>query len=471
MKTNRREFLVRTGCASLGAMALSAGFKKLGLMNLYAQQANVASDYRALVCIFLAGGNDATNMVVPLDATGYGAYAAARASSGLAIPQAALFPVSAPLVGTPFGFHPSLPELATLYGLGKVAVVCNVGPLVQPTTRATYQSGAARRPYQLFSHSDQVEIWQSGRADTRTQTGWGGRAADRIVSLNPPSGFPIVTSMAGTAVFGQGLSTRPLGMNANGPLNQVLVLNGFNASPEARWRRDSFEFLRTIDRTATLVAAASDGTQQAIEIMNSLSVDPTLTTVFPNTGIAQQLRQIAKVMKLNQTAPALNLRRQIFFATIGGFDTHQNELANHTQLYQQLSQAMNAFYNATVELGVQNGVTAFLLSDFGRTLEPSGSGAGSVGTDHGWGSHVFVMGGSVKGGNFYGAPTSNGTVFPTLQLNGPDDADDRGRFVPSVSVDQYGATLANWFGVAPADMPSVFPNIGNFPTSNLGFMA
>src|SRR5262249_26931394 len=191
---------------------------------------------------------------------------------------------------------------------------------------------------------------------------------------------------------------------------------------------------------------------------------------FPNTGLGNQLKQIAKVIKLNQTAPALGLNRQIFFATLGGFDTHQNEINSHQQLYTQLSQAMNAFYNATVEIGVDPRVTTFTLSDFGRTLQPSGTGAAVVGTDHGWGNHQFVMGGSVIGGNFYGVPGPNGTIFPTLQLSGPNDTDSRGRWIPTVATEQLGAALATWFGVTPADLNTVFPLLPNFATTNLGFM-
>lgn len=468
---SRREFFQRTGCAALGLAAASAGVKKLGLMNLYAQdaqQAAAVSGYRALVCVFMGGGNDASNMVIPVDAAGYAAYSGIRGGPGLAIPLANILPLNPIPIGT-FGLHPAMPELQSLFNLGKVAVVPNVGPLVEPLTRTTYRNGTKKRPYQLFSHSDQVTIWQTANATSRSGTGWGGRAGDRVAYLNSSS-FPMATSVAGSAVFAQGLATRPLAISSGTPLNQVLVLNGFNATPESVARRNAFDLLRTVDRTATLVAAASDGTQESVDIMNQLTVDPTLTTVFPNTGLGNQLKQIAKVIKLNQTLPALNLQRQIFFASIGGFDTHQNQLGAHTSLYTQVSKAMKAFYDATVELGLSDKVTTFTLSDFGRTLQPSGSGAGSVGCDHGWGGHHFVMGDGVKGGNFYGVAGANGTPFPTLQLSGPDDADSRGRFIPTSSVDQYAATLGKWFGLVPADYPSVFPLLGNFAVNDLGFM-
>jgi uncharacterized protein (DUF1501 family) len=374
----------------------------------------------------------------------------------------------------PFAFHPSLgpatagaPSLHGLWGQGKLAVVCNVGPLVEPLTREQYK-GSGKKPFQLFSHSDQVAQWQTSVSNTRVQTGWGGRIADRIVSLNGGNGFPVVTSIAGTQVFNLGATTRPLGMGT-GALNNVLVLSGFNSSAEAVARRNSMDYLRTLDRTFTLVANSEETTQQALDIGQALSTDPTLATVFPSTGLGSQLRQVAKVMKLNQTSAALGLNRQIFFASIGGFDTHTNELGTQEDLLRTVSDAMAAFYNATVELGIADRVTTFTLSDFGRTLEPSGSGGG-VGTDHGWGAHHLVMGGAVKGGSFYGMPGPNGTVFPTVSLPSPVDTDTRGRWIPTASVDQYGATLASWFGVAPGDLTTVFPNLGNFATNNLGFM-
>jgi len=471
----RREFFRRTSCAALGTAAFAAASKQFGLMSALAQdnvgaqsaQAAASSPYKALVCIFLFGGNDANNMIVPTDATGYGAYAAARASSGLAIPQGSLLPIAAPSVGTPFGLHPNLTELQSLYNSSRVAVVANVGSLVQPLTRAQYRSGGPT-PYQLFSHNDQQEIWQSSRADVRTQTGWGGRAADKVVSLNQSSGFPITTTVSGSAVFAQGLVTQPLGIApAPTALNNVLVLSGFNTTPESVARKNSMDFLRTIDNQATLVAVASDQTDQAIQVRAALQVDPVIATQFPGSGLGNQLKQVAKVMKLNQST--LGLSRQVFFCSVGGFDTHQNQLAAHQQLYTELSQAMNAFYNATVELGIQDAVTTFTLSDFGRTLAPSGNG-GQAGSDHGWGNHQFVMGGSVHGGTFYGVPGPSGTVFPTLVLGGPSDTDDRGRWIPTTAVDQYGATLSSWFGVSAADMPTVFPLLSRFSAPNLGFI-
>ena len=464
MSHSRREFLRRSGGA-LGAAALGAGVGRLGLANAFAQGA----DYKALVCVFLAGGNDGNNLIVPLDSAGYAAYAGVRGAAGLAIGEAALLPITPASVGRSFGLHPSLTELQALWSEHKLAVVCNVGPLVQPLTRQQYQANSAPRPYQLFSHSDQIAQWQTSSANAVGQTGWGGRTADLFGSH--ASGFPMLTALSG-GVFTRGRTTFPLSIApAPTALNRVLVLNGFGNSSEEAARRKSMDELRQIDRGWALVAAASETTERALEIGRILNVDPTLATAFPNTSLGNQLKQVAKVIKLNLASPALGLNRQIFFCQLGGFDTHQGQVATQANLLRQVSQALKAFYDATVELGVASQVATFTHSDFGRTFQPAGSGAGAVGSDHAWGNHHFVLGGAVRGGDFYGVAGANGTIFPTLQLGGPDDADSRGRWIPTASVEQYAATLASWYGVAPSDLATVFPLIGNFSTPNLGFMA
>jgi uncharacterized protein (DUF1501 family) len=463
----RREFV--RGCAALGMAAFATGLERFAHLGSVAQ-AQAPTDYKALVGIFLNGGNDGNNTIVPLDAAGYAAYSAVRSPSGLAIPQASLLPITPPSIGRPFGLHPNLPELQALWNAQRLAVVANVGPLVRPITRDQYRNGIGR-PIQLFSHSDQVATWQTSRPDTRSPTGWGGRMADAVVDLNAGSVFPLITSVAGSnALFALGVATRPLGISpAPTPLNQVLVLNGFNTTPESVARRNAMTALRGMDSDLVLVDATSDATQQGIDIGQALGADSALTTVFPNTSLGNQLKQVAKLIKLNQTAPALGLNRQIFFCSIGGFDTHSSQVPGQESLLADVSQAMAAFYNATVEIGLANRVTAFTLSDFGRTLTGSGSGAG-VGTDHAWGNHHFVMGGAVRGGEFYGVPGTNGTVFPSLQLSGPDDTDSRGRWIPTTAVDQYAATMGAWFGVTAGEMGTVFPLLGRFVTPNLGFM-
>jgi uncharacterized protein (DUF1501 family) len=467
MRVTRREFLLQSGHAcvgyALGAAAFVAGVQRFSLINLLAQ----GSDYRALVCVFLAGGNDGNNMVVPTTTTEYNLYAAARAASGLGIDRDSLLPITPLSIGSPFGLHPSLAELQALWTDQKLSVVCNVGPLVQPLTRQEYQSGAPR-PYQLFSHSDQVAQWQTSIADRVGQTGWGGRTADRFAPVT--SGFPMITALSG-GIFTRGQTTSPLSIApAPTALNQVLVLNGFGTAADEVARRNSLELLRTIDADATLVGAASKTTQQAIDIGRTLDTDVTLTTVFPNTTLGNQLKQVAKVVKFNAGSPALGLTRQIFFCQLGGFDTHQNQVGNQSTLLAQVSQAIKAFYDSTVELGLDRQITTFTLSDFGRTLQPAGTGANVVGSDHAWGNHHFVVGSAVRGGDFYGVPGPNGTVFPVLQLSGPSDTDNRGRWIPTASVEQYAATLASWYGVSTADIPIVFPNIGRFQSTGLGFM-
>jgi uncharacterized protein (DUF1501 family) len=468
MELTRREFLLRAGggCIgyALGAAAFAAGVQRFSLINALAQ----GRDYKALVCVFLAGGNDGNNMVVPTSTTEYNAYAAVRGASGLAIPRDRLRTITPDSLNIPFGFHPSLAELQPLFEqTKKMSVVCNVGPLVQPLTREEYQAGGPR-PYHLFSHSDQIAQWQTAISNRVAESGWGGRTAERF----PPhdSGFPAITAFA-PGIFTRGEHTSGLSIAAAPtPLDRLLVLSGFR-TPADEPRRASMDFLRTIDVDATLVGAASRTTQQAIDIGQTLSDDVTLMTVFPDTALGNQLKQVAKVIKFNTMSPKLGLNRQIFFCQLGGFDTHRGQINTHASLLAQVSQAIDAFYKATIDdLNLADSITTFTLSDFGRTLKPAGSNEDIVGTDHAWGSHHLVVGGAVRGGDFYGMPGPNGTVFPVLQLGGPSDTDERGRWIPTTSVEQYAATLASWYGVAAADLPIVFPNIGRFETSNLGFM-
>jgi uncharacterized protein (DUF1501 family) len=465
----RRDF-IRKSVQAMGAATIASGLERFNLMNAYAVMSPPA-DYKALVCIFLSGGNDCNNTVIPLDATGYGNYSTVRNTSGLAIPQANLLPITVPsMSNAQFGLHPNMTGLQTLYNDGKLAIVPNMGPLVRPMTRAQYQANSVQKPYQLFSHSDQVTQWQTSVSNTRTQTGWGGRVSDKTHGLNGMATFPMVTSIAGSNIFNFGLDYRPLAIAAAPTgLNQVLVLNGFGGGTDEIARRNSMNFLRTVDRQNQLVKATGDQTQQALDISQAFSTDPTVVTTFPTTTLGNQLKQVAKVIKLNQTSAQLNLERQIFFCSVGGFDNHQNQPTDQGNLLTQVSDAMKAFYDEMVAQALESKVTAFTLSDFGRTLQPSGSGA-TVGTDHGWGTHMFVMGGAVDGGDFYGVPGPNGTVYPTLTLGGPNDTDTRGRWIPTTSVEQYGATLASWYGLTAPDLPYVFPLLGNFTSSNLGFM-
>jgi len=422
------------------------------------------SGYKALVCVFLAGGNDGNNLVVPADTTGYAAYSAVRSVSGLAIAQGTLLPVVPKSIGTQFGLHPSLAAIHPLFESGNLAVVCNVGPLVEPITKEDYLSGAPR-PYQLFSHSDQIAQWQTSISTAPSGTGWGGRLAD---TFGPDTGFPMVTALAG-GTFTRGAITSPLSVAAAPtPFNQLLSLSGFGTNAAEQARRQAMNYLQTIDRESALIRAHQDVAGKAAALAQSLNVEPGLNTEFPNTTLGNQLKQIAKLIRFNQTS-ASPLSRQIFFCSLGGFDTHQGQVATQSTLLTQVSQAMKAFYDSTLEMSIAPNVTTFTLSDFGRTFQPAGSG-GIVGSDHAWGNHHLVMGGSVFGGDFYGVPGMNGTVFPTLQLSGPDDTDVRGRWIPTASVDQYGATLARWFDVNASDINKIFPQLSQFSPSHLAFL-
>jgi uncharacterized protein (DUF1501 family) len=467
MTLSRRDFLKRSGCGALSVAALASGVDRLGLVRAFAQ----GSGYKALVCIFLGGGNDGNNMVVPVDAVGYAAYSRARSGAGLAIAlpdtpgQPSLLPITPKSIGTDFGLHPGLAAIHPLFANGQLAVVSNVGPLIEPISKQDYLKGAPR-PYQLFSHSDQIAQWQTSISAGVSPTGWGGRVADMFGAT---SGYPLITALAG-GVFTRGQFTSPLTVAAAPTaLNQLLLINGFGTAADEQARLAAMNYLRTIDRDSPLVAAASNVTQQAVDLGKAFNVDPVLATVFPATSLGNQLKQVAKLIKFNQGAGALARTRQIFFCSLGGFDTHQGQVNTQQNLLTQVAQAMKAFYDATVELQVDSQVVTFTLSDFGRTLQPAGS-AGTVGSDHAWGNHQLVMGAAVLGGDFYGVPGPNGTVFPTLQTSGPDDTDTRGRWIPTSSVDQYGATLASWFGVDGTNLDAVFPELKNFSVRNLGFL-
>ena len=466
MANTRRDFLKTSACA-LGGMALASSIESFGMVHALA--APTAADYRALVCVFMNGGNDGNNTFVDLNQ--YSSYATSRGVD-LAIAQGSFLPVS-PASGGSFGFHPNMTEMQTLFSSGKLAVVCNMGPLVEPLTKTTYRNGTGKKPLQLFSHSDQVGLFQTSIANSVAQTGWGGRLADKTLSLNGPATFPNNVSIAGVNLFLTGVDTRQLAVaDSNTSLANVLILNNAPGATtaEINSRLTAFNDIRSFDKQFTLVKAASDIRESAIQTDNALSsVNPTLATIFPNTGIGRQLKQVALLIKAcTDPVAGINMKRQIFFTQVGGFDTHSAQLAGQVNLLTQVSAAIKAFYDATVELGISDKVTLFTMSDFGRTLQPSGSGPAAVGSDHGWGNHHFIAGGAVLGNTLYG-------TYPTLALGGPDDTDNvgtsaRGRWIPTTSVEQYAATLATWYGLAPADFPAVFPLLSHFTPNTLSFL-
>lgn len=448
MAFSRRDFLKRTCCTAAAGFA-AASFNRFGLVNAMAQS---AQDYKALVCIFLFGGNDSNNMVVPMSSAGYASYQQIRV---LALPQASLLPVAPPSAGA-FGLHSKLPEMQALFNQKHLALLANVGTLVRPTTRAQYQQRQVTLPQNLFSHEDQAAQMQTATLDNNNgQTGWAGRTADKIQSIYGAN-FPIIISLAGTNIFCEGLTARAIQSSGD----PTKLLSGFGSSAESQSRMAALQNLLTFDTGVSLIQAASSTTTNSLQDSKSLAAalaaKPAMATVFPNSGLANQLKQVAQIISVRS---ALGLQRQIFFVSTGGFDTHSDQLNAHDSLYTQLSQAMNAFYQATVEIGAASQVTAFTLSDFSRTYSPDSTS----GTDHAWGGHHLIVGGAVKGGDFYG-------TFPTLALGGPDDSGSEGRWIPTTSLDQYAGTLANWFGVPTADLPTIFPNLPNFSNQLVNFM-
>lgn len=441
LTTARRDFL-----RWAGALAAGAGLSGLA-------SAQTATDYKALVCVFLLGGNDGHNTIVPTSTAAYAAYKSIR--GGLSLPDTNTQLIGVTTAGgATYGLNSGLQAVAPFWSQGKLAVMANVGTLARPTTRAEIVAGTAVLPSQLYSHSDQIAQQQAGNANGGG-TGWGGRCADAVQTLNGTSRFPPSVSLSGSALYCSGSTVQAASLIPGFNLSQ----DGLSSWPSsaAAARLKGLQDLTGIDAGIALVKSANQVRADAITLNQLLagSGGATLATTFPGTSLGQQLKQVAQFIKLRGT---LGMSRQVFFTSIGGFDTHSSQSWAQWDLLTNVAEAMAAFYNATVELGVANQVTTFTQSDFGRTLQPSGSGS-----DHGWGNHHLILGGSVKGGNVYGQ-------FPFPALGGNDDAGNRGALIPSTSLEQFGATLGKWFGVSSAQMAAAFPNLSLFPVTDLGFM-
>ncbi len=477
--TTRRNFLSKAAFSGLGLSAAGNIIRDFGLIQSAMAAQGPVSGYKAIVCFFLAGGNDANNWIVPTDQETYSAYATARGGL-LQIPQSALLPLNvggSPVVdqdGHTFGLHPSGTGLQTLFGEGKVASLLNIGSLVRPTTKAQYNANPAfYRPPQLFSHSDQVTQWQTSIPDQPPTTGWCGRVADIIDGVaNPAGNISMSISLAGANTLQVGNMVAQYQVATTGAETltgdlmtgnnlRVKAMRDIMGLPNQNLQRQAYA--EVLDR------AIATGDLLNTSISNTVN-DSFWTTPFPATGIGSQMKMIARLIEARGPSK-FNMNRQIFFCQLGGFDTHtaqvrsntgtDNVLATtgaHYSLLFQVSEAIFAFQRAMEQLGVSNDVTTFTASDFSRTFPNN-----SQGSDHGWGSHHFVIGGAVDGGKFYGS-------LPTLAINGPDDT-GTGRWIPTLSVDQHAATLARWFGVDSSMMSALLPNLSRFSSSDLGFMA
>lgn len=469
---SRRHFLGSACCAAVGATGLLSALGSLRLMAAAASPGNgplipaaagapIGSDYKALVCLFLNGGNDANNLIIPTG-SGYAAYASAR--SNLALPQTGLLPITPKTSdGRTWALHAAMPEFQSLFASGKAAILGNVGTLVYPTSKDQYTKSSVPLPPQLFSHSDQQVQWQDSVPDKPVTTGWGGRVADLVNAFNSSDQISMSISLAGKNMFQVGNSVSQYAINTSG----AVTLSGSTSSTTSldgirfKAQKDVFAQGSPSLIEAAFGSASADAIVSADLLNTVLAASTPLTTVFPNTSAGNQLKMAARLIA---ASPTLGLKRQVFFVQLGGWDTHAAQLdtttptsGTHAGLLSQISQAVDAFYKATLELGVSNQVTTFTASDFGRTFRSNGDGS-----DHGWGSHALIVGGAVKGTDIYGK-------MPTLTVNGPDDT-GLGRWIPTTSVDEYAATLATWFGVSTTDLPTVLPNIGRFAKPNLGFM-
>jgi uncharacterized protein (DUF1501 family) len=410
------------------------------------------ADYKALVCLYLGGGNDGSNSIVPLDPTSYAAYA--RARSEVAVAQSRLLAIAPKTYndGRRYGLHPNLAGLQTLFNQGKLAILGNVGTLRQPTTLAQFRAGTAL-PLQLFSHLDQTVQWQSSISDRPFDTGWGGRLADLVDAANSNNQVSMSITLSGTNFFQIGETVSQYAVNSAGVSN--ISPGGSRVfTPRLNALRAAFATPQSNLLAAAFGQMGSKAMADADLLSAALATAPAPKTVFPGTPTAANLQMVSRLISL---ASALGVKRQIFFVQLGGFDTHANQVVTQDPLLTELSGALKAFYDATVEYGVASQVTTFTASDFGRTYNPN-----SGGTDHGWGNQQFVMGDAVLGGDIYGQ-------MPSLTVGANDDV-GRGRWIPTTSVDEYSATLATWFGVSAINLPTVLPNIGRFAKPNLGFL-
>jgi uncharacterized protein (DUF1501 family) len=486
---SRRDFIRRAACATVGTIAMTSAIRDLRFMNAAVAQSNI-TDYKALVCIFLQGGNDSNNLIIPTLQSQYNNYAAIR-TPVLAIPQSAILPVtSLDGDGNTYGLHPSCPELQTLFGEGKLAFLFNTGTLVYPITRAQYLAGSTATPPQLFSHADQQTQWQTSIPDQPPLTGWGGRCADLLASVQPNAPISLMVTLAGANTFEIGNIVAQYSVSTSGAVslnmpttpsggastNRLPALMNILGLPYTNLQSQAYAAVaaQAINTGALLnsaIAPTALSNYWTVPFPTKITPPEPGSAAFTST-LSPQLQMVARLIAAGST-PAANggfgMKRQIFFCQIGGYDLHTGQtnyttgspnnvlLGAHTNLLAELSQSMLAFQRAMEQLGLSDNVTTFTASDFGRTFPSNGQGS-----DHGWGSHHLILGGAVNGQRTYGS-------FPTLTVNGPNDT-STGRWIPTTAIDQYFGTLATWFGVDNSNLSTVFPNLSRFPVSNLGFV-
>jgi len=455
MNASRREFLKRS--SALSVLGVSAPFAlNLAAMGSAAAQ-TAPSDYKALVCVYFAGGNDNFNTLVPSDANSYSAYASLR--GGLALPTTGILPLT-PSVALPdgrqFALAHSLSPFEALFNDSKLAVMLNLGTLIEPITKAEYLAKSRRIPPKIGSHNDQTSIWQASRPEG-ARSGWGGMMGDVFAASNRYRTFTNV-SVAGASTLLSGQVAPQYQLASSGPVKLAARVRApFGSSAVAATLEELIKEQRTnlFEKEHTIITKRAIDAEVALS--SALANAPAFATAFPDSNLGKQLQMVARMIQARDT---LSNKRQVFFVQIGGFDLHDNLLSKHGLLQADISTAMAAFYNATAEMGVANNVTSFTASEFGRTITSNGDGS-----DHGWGSFHFVLGGAVQGRRFYGSA-------PEIANNGANDTGS-GRLIPSIAVDQYAATLGRWFGVSDSHLLStVLPNLGNYDVSarNLGFV-
>ncbi|HET8880904.1 MAG TPA: DUF1501 domain-containing protein [Solimonas sp.] len=453
---NRRRAL-QLGVNALGSGALLA---TLGGFERALAASAPANDYRALVCVFLAGGCDTANLVVPTSGSVYQLYARIRQT--LALPSIDLLGLNSlldlPLLGgVRYGLHPSCAGLQSLYDSGRLAIVANTGPLAEPLTRADYVAGRATLPPQLFSHIDQQHLRMSATADAQPH-GWAGRVADLLAAREGQPELAMNVSIGGANLWQSGAETLPYVLSADGAPRMRYWQAG---DSEAVRRRQVFtRLLDLADADGNPLVREYSRTQRrgidtAERVASALDAVPAPSTTFPQSYLGKQLAMAARLIGARE---ALGVKRQMIFVMAGGWDTHANQLSQQTDLFADLSASLTSFHRATEELAIADSVTSFTATDFGRTLTRNGDG-----TDHGWGSHALVLGGAVRGGGIYGR-------MPDMATGSADDAGS-GRIIPQIATEQYAATLARWFGVAESDIDTVFPTLGRFASRDLGIFA